>query len=305
MESDPAVIAEIRSFNRFYTNILGLLNQHILDSSYSLTEIRVLLEIDHTPECAAHDLITRLNIDKGYLSRILKRFETAGHVVRKSSARDGRAFFLELTLAGKQILTGLENRSDNQVAGLIRHLNRSEQEKLLRAMGYISAALTPDPGAVTIRGFQPRDIGHVIRRHREMYTAEYGFTPVFSDYVAATVSQFAADYNPLRENLWVAEINQMIVGMIAVVEFDATTAQMRWFLIESEMRGRKLGRRLIQTALDFCKANGYRHVFLWTANILGAARHLYQSYGFALTETKPNDTWTQEPLLEERWDLDL
>lgn len=305
MEPNQTAIAEIRRFNRGYTNILGLLNQHILDSSYSLTESRILLEIDKTPACTANELMAKLNVDKGYLSRILKRFEAAALLVKENSVRDGRAMTLRLTPEGKRLLTGLETKSDHQVAGLIRHLSQKEQERLLEAMRYIDACLAPGLEPVIIRSFQPEDIEYVIRRHREMYAAEYGFTPAFGDYVATTLSAFAAGRDPSRENLWIAATNQGAVGVIAVVKAAAATAQLRWFLIEPEMRGRKLGRRLIQTALDFCRAQGYRHVFLWTVSILGAARHLYRQYGFRLTETASNNTWTEATLEEERWDLEL
>lgn len=260
MEKDRQIISEIRSFNRFFTNILGLLNQHILDSAYSLTEVRILLEIDRNKECTANLLMNKLNIDRGYMSRILKRFKTDGLICKENSTSDARSLYIYLTPAGKDMLSELEEKSGNQIWELISHLTDSEREKMVESMKYIENALINRINPVNIRTYQTGDIEYIIKRHRELYKDEYGFSPEFGDYVAKYVRQFDKKHDPGRENIWIAEVEGKPVGVIAVVRIDATTAQLRWFLVEPEMRGRGLGHKLMKTVMDFCKAKEYRHI---------------------------------------------
>lgn len=305
MESkvDP-VISEIRSFSRFYTKILGLLDKHILDSPYSLTEVRILLEIEKIKDCTANNLISKLAIDRGYMSRVLKSFEKGGLVKKDSSSADKRIIILSLTEKGRSLLSELEERSCKQVERLIRHLTDSEQQKLVDSMKNTKCALLDGINPVTIRDYEAKDIEYVISRHREIYGAEYGFGPEFSDYVEKYVHKFDEHHDKRKENIWIAEANGRAVGMIAIVNVDASTAQLRWFLIEPEMRGLGLGYKLMNTVMDFCKEKEYKHVFLWTINYLEAARILYKRFGFELTESKANDTWGGH-LVEERWDLHM
>ncbi len=306
--ADAQTIAAIRSFNRFYTNVLGLLERHILDSPYSLTEVRILLEIDRMKDCMANLLMEKLNIDRGYMSRILKRFETDGLICKEKSATDGRAFILYLTPAGKERLGVLEDRSSNQIQQLIKHLPETEQIKLVKSMNFIEGALLDGIHSrreITIRTYQTKDLEYIIKRHRELYENEYGFGPEFGDYVEKYVLRFHQCHDEERERIWIAEAVGKPVGVIALVKNDDTTAQLRWFLVEPEMRGKGLGHRLMKTVIDFCRTNDYCHIQLWTVNILEAARYLYQYYGFQLTETKENNTWTRNLIKEERWDLYL
>lgn len=297
-------IENIRSFNRFYTDVLGLLNRHILDSKYSLTEVRILYEIEKTKNCTANLLMDRLNIDRGYISRILKKFESEGLIKREGWSSDGRKLFLFLTPSGKDQISALEDKSDEQVLQLIGHLAEEEQEKLVNSMKYIRNVLLDGIRPVTIRTYQQKDIDSIIKRHRELYESEYGFSPAFGDYVEKYLLQFHESHDENKENIWVAEMDQVIVGVIALVKVDDSTAQLRWFLIEPEMRGKGLGHKLMKVVIDFCKEKNYKQVELWTVSVLKAARHLYKHYGFELTETKYNNTWGKN-LTEERWDLSI
>ncbi|MFZ5353698.1 MAG: bifunctional helix-turn-helix transcriptional regulator/GNAT family N-acetyltransferase [Bacillota bacterium] len=298
------IISEIRSFNRFYTGVLGLLNKHILDSSFSLTEVRVLLEIDRTENCTANILINKLDIDRGYISRIIRRFEEAGLVIKKSSDLDARKSYLSLTSSGKSTLEALEMKSEKQIEQLIRHLDDDSMSKLVDYMKFIKAALAPNEDSMTIRSFGEGDLSYIINSHKELYSKEYGFSSVFVDYVENGVRSFSKSLDKERENIWIAEWNGKPVGMIAIVKADKTTAQLRWFLIEPSMRGKGIGHKLMQTAIGFCRDKHYKNVLLWTVNILEAARHIYSAYGFTLSEQKVNNTWGRS-LLEERWDLKL
>lgn len=157
--------------------------------------------------------------------------------------------------------------------------------------------------SVTIRNYVEKDLDFVIGRHTELYDVEYGLGPEFGGYVEKYSRLFHRDHGD-RENMWIAEDGGRPLGVIAIVRADDETAQLRWFLIEPDARGTGLGNRLVKIAIDFCREKGYRRVFLWTLSNLAAARHLYEKHGFSLTETKPNDTWSND-LTEERWDMNL
>lgn len=157
---------------------------------------------------------------------------------------------------------------------------------------------------ILIRTYQPGDIEYIVKRHRELYEVEYGFNTKFGDYVEKYMHKFDICHDKTQENIWVAERERKVIGTIALVKVDDSTAQLRWFLIEPEIRGKGLGHTLMKTTIDFCKEKNYKHVLLWTVNILDTARHLYKSYGFNLTETQENEEWGCK-LTEERWDLYL
>lgn len=300
-----SIISEVRSFSRFYTNILGLLNESMLDSPYSLTEVRILLEISTIKNCTANALIDKLDIDRGYLSRILNRFKSDEIITKETSCGDGRLIFLKLTLRGKQVLSELEEKSNKQAWKLVNHLTENQIEKLVDSMKYIRSSLAFAEETLKIRTYKSDDIDYIIKKHRELYKNEYGFVSTFGDYVEKYVAQFNKCYDKTKENIWIAEMNSKPVGVIAIAKLDNDTAQLRWFLIEPEMRGKGLGHKLMKTAMDFCKEKNYNHVLLWTADVLKTAHHIYKNYGFNLTESVDNTSWTDKLVKEERWDLYL
>lgn len=305
-EPESNIIREVRRFSRFYTNILGLLNKCILDSSYSLTEARILIEIYKAKECTANGLIEKLDVDRGYMSRILRKFEADELITKEKSSEDARVTFLKLTLKGKEILRELEEKSNNQAIKLISHLNFDEKEKLVESMKNIEKLLNEKEDDIIIREYNDSDIEYIIKRHRELYKAEFGFSGEFADYVEKYVLEFNKKHDENKEKIWIAEYNGKQVGVIAVVKGDNNyTAQLRWFLIEPTMRGKGLGHKLAKTVLDFCKEENYKHIFLWTADVLKTARYIYGSYGFKLTEAIPNTEWAGKKVLEEKWEMDL
>ncbi len=311
MTSCPATstIARVRRFNRFYTRILGLLDRHILDSPFSLTEARVLFEIANTRGCTATKLIELLEIDPGYLSRMLKKFEKQNLIFKEKSASDGRFHFLHLTRKGRDVLAKLNESADRQIAKLIGSLSGDRQAALVKSMARIEAVLSDQPdssidSSVTIRTHRPGDIGYVAYRHGVLYAKEYGFDLTFDYYVARGLVEFLENYDSVTDRLWLAEYDGQIVGSIAIVGRGGNTAQLRWFLVEPGFRGRGVGRRLMAEAINFYRERQFAKVFLWTFDALHAARHLYQSFGFQLTDRKEHDVWGRH-LVEERWDLDL
>lgn len=304
MQNHSDSINKIRSFNRFYTNILGLLNQHILESKYSLTEVRVMLEISKINHCTANALASQLNIDRSYMSRIIKNLEKSELITKAQSKKDNRIKFITLTEKGSETINKLSKRSDKQITSLIQPLDQNQLTKLTEAMGIIKNILSDSVNPIIIRNFNAEDINYVISRHRILYEEEYGLTSVFSDYVKKVVTHFAKYYDQNSECMLIAEIEKKPVGSIAIAKSDNSTAQLRYFLIEPEIRGRGLGHRLVKIALDFCREKGYKHVFLETISSLKAARHIYKNHGFTLTSSHENPSWGNN-VLEERWDLHI
>ena len=294
-------VAEIRDFNRFYTNFIGLVNRNILQSPYSLAEVRVLLEIDAAGQCTARDLTRKLDIDPGYLSRMLSRFTKNALVEGSMSPSDSRAKILSLTDKGRETFRQVSRESSRQVARILEKLSETDRKKLVGSMRSIKGILSNRKDKeITIRNHRIGDLGYITYRHAILYQEEYGLGPVFEEYLLEGLLAFSRSEQPGA--IWIAENGDQIVGFIAMAGIDSETAQLRWFLIEPEYRGIGLGRRLMTVAMDHCREKGYRKVFLWTFSDLLAARHLYKEYGFHVTEEHPNDSW-KPGLVEERWDI--
>lgn len=294
-------VEKIREFNRFYTNIIGLVNQSILESPYSLAEGRVMLEIDKAGTCMASDLIKLLMIDAGYLSRMLNRFEKEQLLTREKSLTDKRVQTLSLTEKGKTTFHDLSTASSQQITDLLNSLSDSRQEKLVNCMETVKDILTKKTSdQITIRTAKPGDLGYIAYRHGVLYELEYQLEPIFETYVLDSLLKFAR--SPLGGTIWIAESNGQIAGFIAIIQIDEESAQLRWFLIEPEYRGIGLGRRLMSIAMEHCCEKRFKKVFLWTFKGLDAATTLYKRNGFVLTEQVPSDTWKQG-VMEERWEL--
>lgn len=297
--------AKIREFNRFYTNIIGLVNKTILDSPYSLAEARVLLELLMAGQYTATDLTRLLEIDPGYLSRILRRFKREKLLATAKAPADGRVQLLSLTDKGKSVMTAISDASTREIVDLLAGLSVDEQQQLVAHMSGIRAILSRQPRPqepVVIRPYRAGDAGYISHRHGILYEQEYGLDKIFESYVIAGMAKFFA--GGADGEIWVAEAAGQIVGCIAIVAAGPATGQLRWFLIEPGFRGSGLGRRLMNVAIGYCRQRGFSHVFLWTFRGLDAACHLYESFGFRLTEETENTTW-RDKLTEQRWDLTL
>jgi len=148
------------------------------------------------------------------------------------------------------------------------------------------------------------DIGAVIALHGRLYAALCGWDHAFEAYVAATLGESMPRFDPRRERLWLVEKGTELLGCLGIVSRGPESAQLRWFLLDPSLRGRGLGRRLLNDALAFTRAVGYRHVMLWTTPGLPESAHLYEVVGFRKTEVKPGCPWSPS-LAEERYDLTL
>lgn len=298
-------IENIRKFNRYYANVLGKIDQEIYNRPIPLTEARVITEINLRNGCTATEIREHLGIDRGYMSRIVQRFEDDKIIYKKNSLVDKRQHLLNLTDYGKEVLNGLVENANREVGNMIQAISKMDQSKVVKAMETIESIFSQQHKSpeFSIRSFKPGDIGFVAHLHGRLYDKTYNFGPLFEYYVMKGLTEFMV--NTEGGDLWVAEVNGEIVGSIAITHSSDSVAQLRWFVLDEHYQGMGIGKKLMETALDFCKQQNYQHVFLWTVSILNTARYLYQKYNFTLTEEKPNKEWTESQLMEQRWDLDL
>jgi DNA-binding MarR family transcriptional regulator/GNAT superfamily N-acetyltransferase len=305
----PQEIEAVRRFNRGYTRRIGVLHAGLLDSPYSLTEVRVLYELANRPKVGASELAADLDLDRGYLSRILKRFEADGLLARATSSDDGRRHHLRLTPAGLRTFAPLDRRSQEQVQGMIGALAPERRSQLLAAMRTIESILEPGvhaAGDVVLRAPRPGDYGWVVQRHGELYFQEYGYDQRFEAIVADIVARFVQGLDPARERAWIAERDGERLGSVFLVATDEPgVAKLRLLLLEPHARGLGLGRRLVDTCVAFAREAGYTKVTLWTQSELDAARHIYARVGFRKCEERRHRDFSDDEKVAEIWELSL
>lgn len=281
---DP-FIDRARRFNRFYTRAIGMLGEGYLGSGFTLAEARVVYELSARESPTARAIGQALQLDPGYLSRILKRLEAQGLVERSRSDGDRRQHRLALTEAGRQAFAGLDRGARDSMAGLVAHLPPAALERLSNGMAEIEALLTPNPSAqVVLRDRRPGDLGWVVERHARLYAEEYGWDARFETLVARIVAEMTAAPDPARERCWIAERDGQRLGSVFLARDDEETARIRLLLVEPAARGEGVGRKLVEAAVAFARRAGYREVVLWTHRELHAARRIYAGIGFRKTE---------------------
>jgi DNA-binding MarR family transcriptional regulator/GNAT superfamily N-acetyltransferase len=297
---DP--VTTLRAFTRFYTNVIGVLREGLLDTPYSLTEARVIFELAQRHTMEVVDLRRTLDIDPGYLSRILARFETDGLVTRERSVVDGRRQVIGLTERGREVFAMLNSRSAEENQKLLSRLGAENQRRLLGAMGTIREILedAPRPNAFVLRPPEPGDYGWIIHRHGVLYAEEYGWDESFEALVARIVADYVDHRDPQRENAWIAEANGEPVGCVFCVKRDEKTAQLRLLLVDPSVRGMGIGSRLVEECLRFARRSGYREIMLWTNDVLEDARRIYQRAGFQLVEEEKHHSFGHD-LVGQNW----
>jgi len=302
-------VAAVRQFSRFYTNVLGLLQEGLLETEFSLTEGRVIFELAASGTADAASLRRRLDIDPGYLSRILTRLANAGLIARQRDPGDGRRQVIELTPSGQAAFQTINERSATQVRGLLAQLPESAQRRLTGAMAAIEDILSglterKKPTAYLLRSPGPGDLGWMVKAHGELYAREYGWDATFEALVARIVADYADNHDPRREAAWIAEVDGEPVGCVLCVRKDDDTAQLRILLVDPAARGLGIGARLVTECVTFARRAGYKRIVLWTNDVLTAARRIYQAAGFRLTSEEPNHSFGHD-LVSQTWQLDF
>jgi DNA-binding MarR family transcriptional regulator/GNAT superfamily N-acetyltransferase len=301
-------VAAVRRFNRFYTRQMGLLQEKLLSSPFSLTEMRLLYELAHTPDLTATELTKILGLDAGYTSRILGKFEQRGLLRRTASDADARRSHLELTAKGRKTFEPLNTASEEQVRSILTGLADADQGRLVSAMDAIEQVLQPQRETPKVpyilRTHQPGDMGWVTHRHGILYAREYGWTDEFEALVAEIVAKFIRNFDARRERCWIAEREGEMVGSVFLMKESDDVARLRLLLVEPSARGLGIGARLVRECIDFAKRSGYRKMTLWTNDILHSARRIYESQGFQLVKESRHHSFGAD-LTAQDWDLDL
>jgi DNA-binding MarR family transcriptional regulator/GNAT superfamily N-acetyltransferase len=303
-------VQAVRSFNRFYTRQIGLLDEGLHSSGYTLADARVFYEIAHHPGISPTEVGGFLQLDAGYLSRILKRFEERGLVRRDASERDARSCHFHLTGDGEAAFAPLNAASSEQVRELLDPLPESNRGRLVNSMAVIERLLGPKPeresGIFELRLPQPGDIGWAIERHGVLYADEYGWNLEFEGLVASLFGAFLEKHDPKRERCWIAEANGQRSGCVFLVQNaeHPDTAQLRCLLVEPTARGLGIGRALVDACIEFARVAGYHRMMLWTNDVLVAARRIYEAAGFELIGEQSHRSFGHD-LVGQTWAMDL
>jgi DNA-binding MarR family transcriptional regulator/GNAT superfamily N-acetyltransferase len=300
-------VAAVRAFNRFYTRKLGVLDQQLLKSPFSLSEARVLYELAHREDLAAKEIGTELGLDPGYLSRIIQNFDENGLITRKPLPTDRRQYRLSLTAKGRQAFAKLDRSSQDEINSMLAALPRGDGQRVVQAMAAIERLLGASRGSprpAILRDPRPGDMGWVVQSHGALYASEYGFDSSFEALVAEIAAKFLSHFDASRERCWIADIDGAQVGSVFLVRDTDDIAKLRLLLVDPAGRGKGLGQRLVAECVAFAKACGYRKITLWTQSILVAARRIYQDAGFVRVASEPHRSFGQS-LTGETWELEL
>jgi DNA-binding MarR family transcriptional regulator/GNAT superfamily N-acetyltransferase len=300
-------IDAVRRFNRFYTQKIGVLPEAYLNTPFSLTEARVLYALAHRDGATATWLGRELDLDPGYLSRILRDFERRGLIVRSPSLHDGRQALISLTPPGREAFEPLDRASYVEIGNLLAPLPEADQDRLVGAMQLVAGLLghSSEPARTFIlRPHRPGDMGWVAQRHGMLYAEEYGLNEKMEAYVAEVVAKFLREFDPAREHCWIADLDGTPVGSVFIVKETDAVARLRLLLVEPKARGLGVGRRLVEECVRFSRQAGYREITLWTHSILTAACRIYATAGFEMVETETHDEFGPE-LMGETWALKL
>lgn len=302
-----AYVAALRRFNRFYTREVGTLREHLLDSKFSLTETRVLFELATRGETSAQAVAAALDLDAGYLSRLLGKLAAARLLRRTPSGSDRRELRLALTAAGRRAFAVLNRRADTLARGLLSRLTEEQQSEMIGSMGAIEHLLSGQPPSpLVLRPHRAGDMGWAVGRQAALYAQEYGWDNQYEALAARIVADFIEHCDQRCERCWIAERDGIRLGCIFLIRHAERpgTARLRLLHVEAAARGQGLGRALIGECVRFARGSGYKTITLWTQSVLLAARHLYQEAGFVKVHAAPHHSFGVD-LIEETWDLAL
>ncbi len=306
---DPAFeqrVGAVRRFSRFYTRRIGLLQDRLLETPFSLTQARVLYELAHRRDCTATDVVMALGLDHGYLSRILRNFEERGLITRRRAKQDGRQMVLALTVKGQLAFGALDKRSQNDVGEMLSGLSEAEQARVVSAMDTIEKLIerAPEARSYTLRPHRPGDMGWVVAKHGEVYAQEYGWGSTIEAITAEIVGGFLKNFDAKRERCWIAEIAGEPVGSVFLVRDTDEVARIRLLILDPKARGLGIGRDLVERSIAFAREAGYSKITLWTHAVLTAARAIYERQGFRLTRQWVHEDFGK-PMESETWELIL
>lgn len=302
----PEDVAALRAFNRVYTNKLGLLNPHLDGSPFTLSEARILYELAHRSAPTAAEIGRALHLDRGQISRTLKRFSDRGLLEMRDDPTHGRQQLLSLTAIGRAAFDALEGKTQQAVSELLTGLPGFQRMRLIAAAETISAIFEADEKpTVRLRGLKPGDLGRIVGRQAMLYAQDYGWNQDYEALAARIVADFHQSFDPAREDVWIAEMDGQLVGSIFLVKGEKpTVAKLRLLYVEPDARGAGVGKMLVEACIRRARDMGYERLDLWTNSVLVAARGIYQKAGFELVDEAPHHSFGHD-LIGQTWSLTL
>lgn len=297
-----AAIAQFRRFSRFFTQFVGALDPHFAGMEMTLAEARLLFEIAQRTRPLAADLQNTLKMDAGFVSRVLRRFETRGWIARERGEQDARRRPITLTEEGRAAFLELDQRQNKVVESILLRLNPPEREQLVAALSIAQNLLDPstERHGFLLRSFKTGDMGMIAARQAKLYREGYGWNEQIEIVTGQVTTDFLRNFKPVREQCWVAEVEGQMAGSVLLTDEGDGTARLRLLYVEPFARGLGIGQALVTACIDFAQAAGYREIVLWTHTILESARRIYARQGFAITETAMHETFGT-PLMGETW----
>ena len=252
------------------------------------------------------DLRRELDLDPGYLTRLVKRLEKAGLVEIRASRADRRRKVLSLTDRGRETFEDLDGRAAAHVEEMLTGLGEPDQARLVSALTTILELLGPNDGhrPYVLRPPRPGDFGWVVQRHGALYAQEYGWDESFEGLVARVVADYIEERDPKREEAWVADFDGDPVGCVFCTKEDDRTARLRLLLVEPKARGMGVGARLVDECVRFARRAGYDRLVLWTNDVLVSARRIYEAAGFRLVAENAHRSFGHD-LKGQDWILEL
>jgi DNA-binding MarR family transcriptional regulator/GNAT superfamily N-acetyltransferase len=302
------LVNQVRSFNRFYTREIGLLSEHLPGSDFTLTEARVLYELAQSPGRTAADIMRNLGMDRAHISRIVARFQGAGLLSSQISPVHGKHKLLSLTAAGKKAFKRLDRGTESQIKALVAPLSAVDRRGLAEHMRNIRRLLEAKPASKQDVKFRPPkagDLGWITHRQAILYEQEYGWDWTYEGLVAQILGDFVKNFDATREDAWVAELNEEVVGSVFLMTSDdVQVAKLRLLYVDPAARGLGIGSRLVKLCIDRARELGYARLTLWTNDVLVSARKIYQAAGFTLMQENRHYSFGKN-LVGQTWELQL
>lgn len=312
--ADHELIDNIRAASRQMVRELGFMQGTLAATDYPPSAVHAILEIGARKSMSAAQLVEFLGLEKSSVSRMLRKLLETGELQEKPSDQDGRIKWLVLTPRGRRTLAAIQAFGRQQVAGALEQLNGEQQHLVAEGLSVYSQALyghrsgeiiapVPTVPVRIVAGYQPGVIGRMVQMHAVFYARSVGFGSFFESKVAAGLAEFMPRLEHDRNGLWVAMQGGRIVGSVAIdgEDLGEGSAHLRWFIVDDGVRGGGVGKRLLEAALGFCDAQGFKSVQLWTFHGLDAARRLYEINGFRLMEEWSGSQWGKE-VIEQRFE---
>ena len=298
-------IAAVRAFNRFFTRHVGALDADFLGTDMSLAEARLLFEIANRTAPVAADLRAALDMDAGYVSRMLRRFETRGWIVRSRGEDDTRRHPIALAPAGRAAFETLDTRQRADVATALNRLTELDQRTLVAALRSAQLLLSDTPPTTfALRTFRPGDMGMVAARQSILYREVYGWGPPIEAIIGETSATFLRDFKPGREQCWIAEVGGVMAGSVFLTDEGDGLSRLRLLYVEPFARGLGIGGALVSACLALAREVGYEAMTLWTHTVLESARRIYAANGFRIAEVESHDKFGAT-VRSETWRADL